>query len=39
MIFQAILEGMGLGALLVLVCWLGIRRGAVGMAHLYHEDV
>ena len=39
MIFQAILESMGLGALLVLVCWLGIRRGAVGMAHLYHEDV
>ena len=35
MIFQTILEGLGLGALLVLVCAVGIRKGAVGMAHLY----
>ena len=25
--------------LLVLVCAAGIRKGAVGMVHLYHEDV
>ena len=35
MILQVILEGLGLGALLVLVCAVGIRKGAVGMAHLY----
>ena len=39
MIFRTILEGLGLGALLVLVCAFGIRNGAVGMVHLYHEDV
>ena len=27
-----LLEGLGLGALLVLVCAIGIRKGAVGMA-------
>ena len=32
---QVILEGLGLGALLVLVCAVGIRKGAVGMVHLY----
>ena len=35
MILQVILEGLGLGALLVLVCAAGIRKGAVGMVHLY----
>ena len=39
MIFQTILEGLGLGALLVLVCVAGIRKGAVGMAHLYSPTV
>lgn len=39
MLVRLILEGLGLGALLVLICALGIRRGAVGMVHLYHEDV
>ena len=39
MIFQVLLEGLGLGVLLVLVCWFGIRKGAVGMVHLYHKDV
>lgn len=39
MIFQVLLEGLGLGVLLVLVCWFGIRKGTVGMVHLYHEDV
>ena len=31
MLLQVILEGLGLGALLVLVCAAGIRKGAVGM--------
>ena len=35
MLLQVILEGLGLGALLVLVCATGIRKGAVGMVHLY----
>ena len=34
-LLQVILEGLGLGALLVLVCAVGIRKGAVGMVHLY----
>ena len=32
MLLQVILEGLGLGALLALVCAVGIRKGAVGMA-------
>ena len=39
MIMRAILEGLGLGVLLVLVCAFGIRRGAVGMVHLYSPAV
>ena len=39
MIWNVLLEGLGLGALLVLVCAVGIRKGAVGMVHLYHQDV
>lgn len=39
MLLWTILEGLGLGALLVLVCALGIRRGAVGMVHLYSPAV
>ncbi len=39
MLFQTILEGLGLGALLVLVCAVGIRKGAVGMVHLYDQKV
>ena len=35
MLLQVILEGLGLGILLVLVCAVGIRKGAVGMVHLY----
>ena len=35
MLLQTILEGLGLGGLLILVCTLGIRKGAVGMVHLY----
>lgn len=39
MLLQVILEGLGLGALLVLICAVGIRKGAVGMAHLYAPAV
>ena len=39
MILNVLLEGLGLGVLLFLVCAFGIRRGAVGMVHLYHADV
>lgn len=39
MLVQVLLEGLGLGALLVLVCAIGICKGAVGMVHLYHQDV
>ena len=39
MILQVILEGMGLGILLILVCAIGIRKGAVGMVHLYSQEV
>ena len=39
MLLQTILEGLGLGILLVLVCAFGIRKGAVGMAHLYSQEV
>ena len=39
MILQTILEGLGLGALLALVCAVGIRKEAVGMVHLYSPAV
>ena len=39
MLLQTILEGLGLGALLVAVCAVGIRKGAVGMVHLYGAEV
>ena len=39
MILQVVLEGLGLGVLLVLVCAIGIRKGAVGMVHLYSSEV
>ena len=32
MLLQVIWEGIGLGVLLILVCAIGIRKGAVGMA-------
>ena len=37
MVGKVILEGIGLGLILMLICTLGIRNGAVGMAHLYNE--
>lgn len=39
MILNVLLEGLGLGALLFLVCLFGIRNGAVGMVHLYEKEV
>ena len=39
MLLQAILEGIGPGVLLILVCAIGIRKGAVGMVHLYSPAV
>lgn len=39
LILKTIIEGFGLGALLVLVCAVGIRKGAVGMVHLYSQAV
>lgn len=39
LIFKTILEGLGLGVLLILVCAFGIRNGAVGMVHLYSGEV
>ena len=34
-----IIEGLGLGILLILVCAFGIRKGAIGMVHLYNQEV
>ena len=39
MILQVFLEGIGLGILLILVCAIGIRKGAEGMVHLYSLEV
>ena len=36
---KLILEGLGLGFLLYLICAIGIRNGAVGMVHLYGQKV
>lgn len=39
MVGKVLLEGIGLSIILVIVCAIGIRNGAVGMVHLYHKDV
>ena len=39
LILKTIIEGFGLGGLLTLVCAIGIRKGAVGMAHLSSTQV
>lgn len=39
MIWQVLIEGLVLGTLLVLICAVGIRNGAVGMVHLYEPEV
>lgn len=38
-LIKTLIEGLGLGALLFLVCAFGIRNGAVGMVHLYGREV
>ena len=39
MIGTVILEGLGMGVLLITCCAFGIRKGAVNMLHMYHQDV
>ena len=39
MIAQVLVEGLILGILLMGICAFGIRNGAVGMVHLYHQNV
>jgi hypothetical protein len=39
MIGKLVMEGLLLGALLVIFCAVGIRKGAVNMVFLYHADV
>ena len=39
MVIKTVIEGLLLGALLVLFCAVGIRNGAVNMVFLYHQDV
>ena len=39
LVIKLIIEGLGLGALLFLVCAVGILGGAVGMVHLYDKKV
>ena len=39
MIWKVILEGIGLGLILMLICAFGIQKGAIGLIHLYNEDV
>ena len=38
-ILKVIIEGLGLGVFLFIVCAVGIRNGAVGMVHLYGDSV
>ena len=39
MVIKILIEGILLGALLVLFCAVGIRNGAVNMVFLYHQEV
>ncbi len=39
LIWKTVLEGCGLGIILILVCAFGIRKGAIGMIQLYNQDV
>ncbi|MCR4787057.1 MAG: hypothetical protein K5888_00580 [Lachnospiraceae bacterium] len=39
LIVKVIIEGLGLGFLLYLICAIGIRKGAIGMVHLYSDEV
>lgn len=39
MVGRVLLEGIGMGLVLILICAFGIRNGAVGLVHLYHKEV
>ena len=39
LVMKLMVEGLCLGALLVVVCAVGIRNGAIGMVHLYDKKV
>lgn len=39
LIIKVIIEGLGLGFLLYLICAIGIRKGAIGMVHMYSAEV
>lgn len=39
LVMKLMVEGLGLGALLALICAVGIKNSAVGMAHLYDKKV
>ena len=39
LIIMVIIEGLGLGFLLYLICAIGIRKGAIGMVHMYSVEV
>ncbi len=39
LVLKVIIEGLGLGFLLYLICAIGIRKGAIGMVHLYSSEV
>ena len=39
MLAQVFVAGLVLGILLMGVCAVGIKNGAIGMVHLYHQDV
>ena len=39
LIVKVIIEGLGLAFLLYLICAIGIRKGAIGMVHLYSNEV
>ena len=39
LLLKTVIEGLGLGALLILVCAVGIRKGPVGLVHLYSPEV
>ena len=39
LMIKLIVEGLGLGLLLYLICAFGIRNGPIGMVHLYDKKV
>jgi hypothetical protein len=39
LVIKLILEGLGLGFQMYLICAIGIRNGAIGMVHLYDQKV